>query len=62
VARTKVLLTIDPDVLRVIDARADHHHMTRSAYLAAAGLGLLKSTIDDDEPVDPSNQEPEDQT
>lgn len=39
--RTKVMIAIDPDVLAVIDARAERHGMTRSGYIAAASMGLL---------------------
>jgi hypothetical protein len=40
-SRTKVLLSLDPDVLRLIDERALRRSMTRSGYVAAACLGLL---------------------
>jgi len=39
--RQKVLVSLSPDVLAVVDARAEAHRMTRSAYIAAATLGLF---------------------
>ena len=38
--RTKVLLSLHPDVLKLIDDRAAHHRMTRSAYIAMCALGI----------------------
>lgn len=48
--RTKVLLSVDPDILTLIDKRAAECKITRSAYLVACALGLL-------EPVTPVTEE-----
>jgi len=46
--RKKVLISIDEDVLALIDRRAGALKMTRSKYIAAAVLRLLPSEDDED--------------
>ena len=48
--RTKVLLSIDDDILILIDRRAAECKISRSAYLVACALGLLA-------PVEPVREE-----
>lgn len=48
--RTKVLLSIDEDILVLIDKRAAECKISRSTYLVACALGLLA-------PVEPVREE-----
>jgi hypothetical protein len=40
-SREKVLVSLAPDVIALIDERAKWHRMNRSQYIAARCLGLL---------------------